>query len=615
VSVEQAPIPMSRLTVQAISISGSPMLISAGERRSLEVGSPVRLGDVVSTDASSWVELAVGESPDPASSSIAIIRLLPGTTFSLRRLSDLLDADEPRIVELGVDEGSITVKVGKQSGRNEFFVVSPKSALSVRGTAFAFEEHADFSRIAVRQGSVAVLPKGPLLSGLIDGRTANPVAGAVVRTAFAFAPTVRAGQEFSLGTAAMEASEAAYGALLVAAERAQSDNIVLEEVEDPTSVIASAGSDAERKLRAALSAYRSAAISSASKTLSILDSMRNPTLGYEPYTVSSPVERAEAPSAPRAILWVKKVSGRPIFDALTRVGAYVVGMDSGGFVFVLDAAGELKWSSKLGSLALTAFGQSLAVASATEVLVLDGETGRESGRFSFGFPAASSYAKPISVPQGLAVATIRGITLLRAENASFIKEILVEGGVVSPPVLVERELACVTGAGSLVFVDPSAGTSSAPIPLSLGASPFSPRYRGGIVAVADRSGRVIVVSVSERRVLWTRDLGVRLGSELEIGDGRVFAWGADKTLRMISISDGSDAVPPIPDVASPPLLSGGVLYWGDSSGSLVIADASTGRVRKRLPIAEASSVRPIMVAGVLYAGTSGGKIVKVDLSR
>ena len=205
--------------------------------------------------------------------------------------------------------------------------------------------------------------------------------------------------------------------------------------------------------------------------------------------------------------------------------------------------------------------------------------------------------------------------LLRAENASLIREIIVEGGVAAPPVLAGKELTCITGSGALALIDLGTGTTVSLLPIALGAGPFPPRYRADTVVACDRAGRIVSVSVSERRIVWTRDLGVRLGMEPEIGEGRLFAWTSDKMLRALSSADGSDVAPAIRDVASPPLLSGGSLYWGDSSGALVVAEAATGRIVKRLPIAETSVVRPIIVGGVLYAGTGGGKIIKVDLSR
>ena len=146
-------------------------------------------------------------------------------------------------MEIGVEEGTLAVKAGKLAGRDEFIVVTPNSASAVRGTAFLVETRPGLSRIAVREGIVAVLPKGPLLSGLLDGRAGNPVAGAVVRTAFAFAPRARAGEDLRVG-AAGDGSENAYGALLVAAERARSNGIVLEEVEDPSAFLAASGSEA-----------------------------------------------------------------------------------------------------------------------------------------------------------------------------------------------------------------------------------------------------------------------------------------------------------------------------------------------------------------------------------
>jgi len=331
----------------------------------------------------------------------------------------------------------------------------------------------------------------------------------------------------------------------------------------------------------------------------------------EPVKAEARVE----PPKPAAVLWAARASAAPLVASLTRSGDLVVALDGRGAVHAVDPDGRIAWSLPGDALAATAFDRFVAVASAEGLSVRDGVDGSERGRFSYGFAPSAPSAKPVAVPEGLAVATPRGIALLRSENAVLVREIPVDGGVVSAPTLAGRELACVSGDGSLVLIDLGAGIVSAKIPVGLGSGPFPPRGRGDFLVVGDRGGRLAGVSASARAVLWTRDLGTRLGIEPEIGEGRLFAWTADKKLLTLSTEDGSELAPPVVDVLSPPLLSDGRLYWGGKAGVLVVADAANMREVKRIPIAEGVTVRPIIVGGTLYAGTGGGRIVKVDISR
>lgn len=218
-------------------------------------GPPLVPGSEVRTDGASVLDLAIGRSSD-LDGAAAVLRLFPGTSLSIRSLGGGSETEGPGTVEFDLEGGSIAAKVGSSFGPDSFFLSLPEAIVSVRGgTALVAASSEEQSLVAVLSGAAAVLPQGPLLAGLTDGRFANPVAGAVVRTAFAFAPVVRAGEELSVGTR-NEDCEAAYSALLPAAERAFANGIVLEEVPDPSAFIAARGTAAEAALRRALSARR-----------------------------------------------------------------------------------------------------------------------------------------------------------------------------------------------------------------------------------------------------------------------------------------------------------------------------------------------------------------------
>jgi outer membrane protein assembly factor BamB len=153
---------------------------------------------------------------------------------------------------------------------------------------------------------------------------------------------------------------------------------------------------------------------------------------------------------------------------------------------------------------------------------------------------------------------------------------------------------------------------AAEIAAGLGEEVLAPRYRDGLICAADRSGRIVALDVALRALRWERSLGVRIAAEAEMDGGRVFVWTLEKTLLTLSASDGTDAREPIRGVESAPLLSNGRLYWGEAGGTLAVAEASTGRILKRIPVGEKQNVRALMIGGALYAGTAGGRIIKID---
>lgn len=612
-----------KLTASALSVGGSPFLVRGGAETPLSAGDALHEGDAVRTDGASWAEIAIGDS--------AVIRVLPGSRSTLLSLAAASDDLPWPSVEIGVESGGVLSKVSKLSGREEFLVVTENSAASVRGTAFWVgvdapngSDSSVRSRIAVSAGSVAVLPKGPLFSSLLDGRRANPVAGAVVRTAFAFAPKVGPRSELAVSPTpeSTNDAESLYGELLIAAEKANSSGLNLDTADDPTPYLAPAGGAVSEGLRRVSRRYVPAALSpSGAAALRFLEDMRNPSAGYEARPVAMPPERPESgsgPSAPKtspSVLWTSIVTRARFSDSLTRTGELVVAFDSTGRVYAVDSGGAVSWTVDADARAVTAVGDRLAVVSSRDFSLLDGATGELRGSVALDFSAGAGSAKPVAVPEGIAVVVPSGIAVLRAENASMLREIPVDGGVASPPVLAERELVCVTGKGSLAFLDTSGAGSGAVVQIALAGQPFAPRYKAGRIVVGDRSGRIVAVSVQDRTVLWSRDLGVPLGSEAEVGDSRVFAWTTDKRIHTLSLSDGSDAAAPTPGASSPPLLSGGRLYWGSSAGELVVADGRSGAVVKRIPVAREIGVRPLMVGGRIYAGTSDGRVVKIDVDR
>ncbi len=573
------------------------------------VGMTLGAGELLRTGADGSVELAFG--------ALATLRVFPSSELEIAAFRS---GGEPkgggRRVELRLAKGAVLAKVEALAGRDEFTVLTANAAAGVRGTEFLVRAEPGLTRVAVRAGRVALLPKGALLSGLLDGRDANPLAGAVVATAFALAPSAGPGQELRVGDAALAAAEAAYGALVLVGESSSAVGVVWEDLEDPAPLLAPPGSPARTRLEEAFRTLR--ALPSGRDSLLYLDQLdrlRDPGAAQSRLPAALPVEsfaqRRSAPVYP-GLLGNTRVSDRPIAAGVTRYGDLVLVLDAGGRLHALDKQGRLVWSAGRDVGAVTALDQAIALTEPEGLVLVDGLAGAERGRWAFDARAGAPRYKALPVPEGVAVATPRGIAILRRENAQLIREIPIPDGIAAPLVLADRALVGITGRGSLVILDSGSSRVRAELPLGLAAEPLAPRFSEGLVIAADRSGRVAAVSLGDEKILWERTLEARLGADPETDGEWIYLWTADHFLRILSLKDGGDRGSPLPGVDSPPLLSRGRLYWGSGKGTLVVADAATGVILKKTAIPDAPSVRPLLIDGVLYVGTAGGRVLRVD---
>jgi outer membrane protein assembly factor BamB len=536
--------------------------------------------------------------------------------------------------------GALLVKVRKLAGDDEFLIQTPNTAAGVRGTEYLIrygpekltdsgKENPGTTIVAVRSGKVAVLPKGPLLTGLLDGRAANPLAGAVVSTAFAFAPVVGSGQELTVGgiqgCASVEEAESRYGALVRAAEDAQAQGTDFEGVQDPPSVLVPADSALRRHLELMGSLVPVTGLSSVSETyLSLLDRLRDPESGTSklpaafPQTFfSSPRTRPSAltpePSYPY-LSWQKFVSSVSLSEQIGHVGPSILALDSRGLLHCFDDQGRMLWTKGPEVLSFTSLEQTVALVEKSQLRIVDGHSGAEMSRWTYPGWAALPQYKGVPVPQGLAMATPQGVIILRQENAQIVKEIPLPGGVIAPLVLMDKRLAAYSGSGTLYFIDTATATVVGQLSLNLGTEILTPRYMDGRGYFASRQGRLVAVDTTGDRILWKRSLTVGIKADPELDSQRLYLWTSDNSLRRLSTRDGSDVGTALPSVDSPPLLSLGRLYLGLGK-NLIVADAATISIVKTLPLPDVPGGRPLIIDGSLYLGTKDGRLIRLELPK
>lgn len=651
----EVPVPLPA-EVQLRFVEGSVLLVrSNGSSLVPEPGQKLMPGDTLSTDADSSLEISLG--------ALSSVRLLPSTrltvaSFSLWGPVSGVQTDKKNTADLFLEEGAMLVKLEKIQKKDEFVVITPNSAASVRGTAFLVEYQdarlldtlpvrSARTRIAVKEGEVAVLDKGPLLDGLIDGRHTNPVAGAALSVAFAFASSAQAGQELIIGGNEGKAleqeninrkiAEQAYGSLVYNAQESYARGFDLEAADDPADFIAAPGSETRNMLQKAVLLYKAAPLTvGSSRLLQLLDYVQEPDSSLPSLPASLPMESlrpsadtgnnktarhssdssladAMPPSDPYPdVGWTSTVSDTELIGSVTRVGPLILVQDKDGTVHALDGEGNIGWSTGKDVLALTALDTTVALTEPDAMIIADAADGKSLASWIFDSWAALPDYKPLPVPEGIALATPKGIAILRHQNAQIIREIEIPGGIAAPMVLADRDLVAISGDGNLVFVDVGAGIIRSELKLAMGKPVYAPRYKDNRIIVCNKDGRIAAVQIESMELLWDLAIGQGIKTEPELDEQTLYIWTTDNSLRRFKILDASEQGTPIQGVVSPPLLSQGKLYWGSSDSFVVVADAETGSILKKIAVPDVPSVRPLLIDGTLYIGTRGGRVVRLD---
>ena len=184
-----------------------------------------------------------------------------------------------------------------------------------------------------------------------------------------------------------------------------------------------------------------------------------------------------------------------------------------------------------------------------------------------------------------------------------------------------------TGFGELVALD--AGTGGVAWRQDLaGAASGAPAVRGDTVYVVSRGGRGLALDAATGRIRWevggvadtvgvTGAAGPSVTSDLAIlpfGSGEVFAARADSGERVwtASVTGGraGRAFSGISDITGAPVVDGGRIYVGNSTGRVVALDAATGA---RDWTAATGALGPVWpIAGSVFLVSDIGEIVRLD---
>ncbi|MAT49903.1 MAG: hypothetical protein CMK32_01795 [Porticoccaceae bacterium] len=176
---------------QVIFLSGGAVAIHEGEKRPLEQGAGIQVGDTLVTGSDGYVHVRFVDS--------GLISVRPDSEVVIDTYQ--FDADQPQAgkVKIVLRQGVIRSATGQAGQRNKsgFRVNTPIAAIGIRGTDFVLYADPSLARLAVNAGGVVMAPFG----GSCDPGAFSPCSGDSSAELFASAAKalleVRGGDDFA----------------------------------------------------------------------------------------------------------------------------------------------------------------------------------------------------------------------------------------------------------------------------------------------------------------------------------------------------------------------------------------------------------------------------------
>ncbi len=205
-------------------ICGSVQLIQGDAQTALDIGMSVRENATIVTGPDATCEVQFAE--------YGSVHLSPDTRLTV---SHLLRSDGRTEAEMNLAVGAVVCKVRKLSGDDRFNVRTQEMVAGVRGTVFLVStDGGDASRVAVTQGSVAILPASAVTVSakktVSTGTSAEPDTGSAANASassglsgaiLAAMPRLVAGEEVMVTKASMEEAEKIIGEIYAEAPAAE----------------------------------------------------------------------------------------------------------------------------------------------------------------------------------------------------------------------------------------------------------------------------------------------------------------------------------------------------------------------------------------------------------
>jgi outer membrane protein assembly factor BamB len=251
-----------------------------------------------------------------------------------------------------------------------------------------------------------------------------------------------------------------------------------------------------------------------------------------------------------------------------------------------------------------------------EFLVVTIRTGAVVTRTPLDSTTTHLFGQRVAVSPTLGVfPTSTSLAIFNTATGATLRQIPLAGGTLMSPMISDGRVLVVSQTGVFFAIDPDSGQTLFQVPT--GASQpvaSSVLVSGSRAYFADRKGVLVCVDMDAHKVLWKVTLKGQgttgVFQDLEKSGNGIYAF-AGNTIYALSAADGTELFPPINGASTPPLDRGGRLYFGTQSGTLAVADESTGKTVKSLDLKAVAATKPQADGPRLLFGSTTGQLFVV----
>jgi outer membrane protein assembly factor BamB len=200
---------------------------------------------------------------------------------------------------------------------------------------------------------------------------------------------------------------------------------------------------------------------------------------------------------------------------------------------------------------------------------------------------------------------------MNKDSGETIGQIPVPGGSFMSPNIWNNRIIIANQRGELLVINPENGNVESQI-VTQALQPVATRVGvySNYAVFGGRKGNVVAANLSNGTVLWQRNVNGTINTDITTGPNGCYIF-LDNTITGMSWNSGDNLFSPIASASCAPLLSDGKLYYGTTGGQFIIANASNGRVERRLDVGSAITATPVKT-GDYIAVVAGGELLIIN---
>jgi len=303
----------------------------------------------------------------------------------------------------------------------------------------------------------------------------------------------------------------------------------------------------------------------------------------------------------------------------TRVfaGGMVYFADSTGAVFGINTDNGQSWSVSTGNspnqnAIPVIMGGNLYFSGVKEFSIINRTNGSERASVPLSGDMVHLFGqKVLTYGNNIYFPANSNILVMNKDSGETIGQIPVPGGSFMSPNIWNNRIIIANQRGELLVINPDSGNVESQI-VTQALQPVATRVGiySNYAVFAGRKGNVVAANLQNGSVLWQRNINGTIDTDITTGPNGCYVF-LNNTITGMSWSSGENLFSPIASASCAPLLSDGKLYYGTTGGQLIIANASNGRVERRLDVGSPITATPVKT-GDDIAVVAGGELLIIN---